>query len=109
MEQDKIYAQHILDAISAIEKFMGNKDYENFSKDQLLQDGIIRELEIIGEASKNLSEKFKSSIANLPWNDIAGMRDKLIHDYFSVDLDAVWKAVTKDIKELKSELLKQVG
>lgn len=109
MEKDNIYAQHILDAISTIEKFMTNKSYESFRQDRLLQDGIIRELEIIGEASKNFSEEFKSAIPDLPWKDIAGMRDKLIHDYFSVDLEAVWKAATKDIKELKTEILKKHG
>lgn len=108
MEKDKIYAQHILDAIAAIEKFIADKDYKSFSGDQLLQDGIIRELEIIGEASKSLSEEFKNLISNLPWKDIAGMRDKLIHSYFSVDLDAVWKAATRDIKELKGELIKKL-
>jgi uncharacterized protein with HEPN domain len=108
MEKDKVYARHILDAVSAIEKFMAGKDYENFSKDQLLQDGVIRELEIIGEASKHFSDEFKNSMPNLPWQDIAGMRDKLIHDYFSVDLDAVWKVATKDIKELKTEILKKI-
>lgn len=108
MEKDKIYAQHILDAVSAIEKFIAGGEYESFSGDKLLQDGIIRELEIIGEASKKLSEEFKSLIPNLPWKDIAGMRDKLVHDYFSVDLDAVWKAATKDIQELKSELIKKL-
>lgn len=107
MEKDKIYAQHILDAVAAIEKFIADKDYKSFSGDQLLQDGIIRELEIIGEASKGFSEEFKNSIPNLPWKDIAGMRDKLVHDYFSVDLDAVWKAATKDIKELKNDIVKR--
>lgn len=108
MEKDDIYAKHILDAIAAIEKFIADKDYEGFSNDQLLQDGIVRELEIIGEASKKLSDGFKSSIPALPWKDIAGMRDKLVHDYFSVDLDAVWKAAIKDIQELKNELLKKL-
>ncbi len=109
MEKDNIYAQHILDAIASIEKYMLDKNYESFSQDQLLQDGIIRELEIIGEASKNLSNEFKNTISILPWKDIAGMRDKLVHDYFSVDLDAVWKAATEDMKELKTELLKKLG
>ena len=109
MEKDKIYAQHILDAITAIGKFIADKDYASFSGDQLLQDGIIRELEIIGEASKNISVEFKISIPNLPWKDIAGMRDKLVHGYFSVDMDAVWKAATTDIQALKSELIKNLG
>lgn len=106
MEQDKIYAHHILDAVASIKKFLIGKDRCVFDEDELLQNGIIRELEIIGEAVKHLSVEFKDSIPSLPWKDIAGMRDKLIHNYFSVDLDAVWKAATKDVEELKAELLK---
>ena len=107
MDKDNVYAQHILDAIVSIEKFIAGGDYEKFSNDQLLQDGVVRELEIIGEATKKLSEAFKKSIPSLPWKDIAGMRDKLIHDYFSVDLEEVWKAATEDIELLKKELLKK--
>lgn len=106
MEKDKVYVKHVLDSIASIERFLARKDYGAFYEDELLQNGVIRELEIIGEAVKHLSNEFKASIPNLPWKDIAGMRDKLIHDYFSVDLDAVWKAATKDIEELKNELLK---
>ena len=109
MEKDKIYTQHILDAISAIEKFIATKNYNAFCNDELLQNGVIRELEVIGEASKKLSSEFKDSIPSLPWKDIAGMRDKLIHDYFSVDLDAVWKAATRDIEDLKNALIKKTG
>lgn len=107
MEHDKVYAKHILDAITSIEKFLAGKNYEIFCEDELLQNGVIRELEIIGEAVKHISDGFKSAIPGLPWKDIAGMRDKLIHDYFSVDLDAVWKAATKDVEELKTEILKK--
>lgn len=71
------------------------------------QDGIIRELEIIGEAAKKLSNDFKENNASIPWRKVIGMRDKLIliHDYFEVDAAAVWKTVKEDIPAFKRELL----
>ena len=69
----------------------------------MIHDAVIRELETIGEAVKLIDEKTKKK-ANLPWKDIAGMRDKLIHNYFGVDLDAVWLTVTKDLDALNKAL-----
>jgi uncharacterized protein with HEPN domain len=80
--------------------------------DHLIQDGVIRQLEIIGEASKRLSAEIKEKYLEIPWKDITGMRDKLIHDYFGVDLDAVWDTVEKDIPVLKNKLeslVKEMG
>jgi len=103
MDRDSIYKQHILDAISTIEKYIEGQTFDSFKGDLLLQDGIVRKLEVIGEASKRLSDEFKRGI-NLPWKKIAGTRDKLIHDYFKVDLEAVWKTVSEDLKELKNAI-----
>ena len=85
MEKDRAYVRHILDSISAIEGFISGVTYEKLTENKLLQNGIIRELEVIGEASKKLSEEFKASLPGVEWKSIAGMRDKLIHDYLSVD------------------------
>ena len=70
----------------------------------LVQDGVIRQIEIIGEATKKLSTGIRERYSEIPWKDIAGMRDKLVHDYFGVDLAAVWDTVKKDIPALKSRL-----
>ena len=107
-QQDKTYIKHILDSIGSIEEFLSGKDYGAFLSDKLLQDGVVRELEIIGEASKNISEELKSFLPAIPWKSVSGMRDKLIHDYFSVDLEAVWKTAKEDLPSLKSELLKKL-
>lgn len=70
----------------------------------LVQDGVIRQLEIIGEAVKSLSDKLRNQHHNVPWQDMAGMRDVLIHHYFGVDLDEIWLTVKKDIPELKKNI-----
>lgn len=106
--KDKFYIQHIVGSIETIEEFVGNVGFEDFLKDKLLQNGVIRELEIIGEAVTNLSDGFKNNLPDIPWRDIAGMRNKLIHEYFGVDLEAVWKVVEDNIVELKLILKKYV-
>jgi uncharacterized protein with HEPN domain len=101
---DSVYLRHILDAISRIEEYLHGVDEEMFYQHYLVQDGVIRQLEIIGEASKRLSREVRASCPNVPWPDIAGMRDKLIHDYFGVDLEAVWLTARDDIPALKAEV-----
>lgn len=103
-KDDKLYLYHIIDAIKTIEKYKERFSEEGFRSDNLVQDGIIRQIEIIGEASKRLSPVLRKKYNHIPWKDITGMRDKLIHDYFGVDIEAVWETVCKDIPELKKEI-----
>lgn len=99
-----VYLNHILDAISRIEEYTKDINYESFIINNLVQAGVIREMEIIGEATKRLNLEFKEKYQDIPWRRIAGMRDKLIHDYFGVDIDAVWLTVKKDLPILKKKL-----
>ena len=103
---DIVYLKHIRDAISRIEEYTKTVGHDDFIKNNLIQDGAIRQLEIIGEATKRISRQFKSNNPHIPWRDIAGMRDKLIHDYFGVDIEAVWDTVKRDIPALKKEVKK---
>ena len=107
MRDDTIYLKHILDAIARIESYIQGVDERVFKQNPLIQDGVIRQIEIIGEATKKLSKKLRAQNDHIPWQDIAGMRDKLIHDYLGVDIEKVWLTVIEDLPLLKKQI-KQV-
>ncbi len=98
------FLNDIYEAIQRIELYTKGIDYENFLKDIKTQDAVIRNLEIIGEAAKNISDDFKSKNPQLPWKDLAGVRDKLIHHYFGVNLEVVWYIIKDDLPPLKEEI-----
>lgn len=103
-----IYLLHIRDALSKIEEYtLFGKDA--FLKDAKTQDAVIRNLEIIGEAAKNVTEDFRTKHSHIAWRTIAGMRDKLIHDYFGVDLNIVWEVVEKEVPPLKQKIEKLIA
>jgi uncharacterized protein with HEPN domain len=104
IKDDAVYLRHILDAIGQIEEYVTGFDYEMFMRSRLVQDGVIRQFEIIGEATKNLSPDLRVRYSHVPWKDIAGMRDKLIHQYFGVDISAVWETVVHDLLLLKDDI-----
>ena len=100
-----IFLEHILESIENIEEFLHDASKEVFLKNKEKQSAVIRQIEIIGEAVKNLPAHFRKKYPDVPWKDIAGMRDKLMHQYFGVDLETIWKVCEEDIPELKQKLL----
>lgn len=104
IKDDTVFLRHILDAINQIEEYVAGLDQRAFMTSRLVQDGVIRQFEIIGEATKNLSQDLRKNYPDIPWKDIAGMRDKLIHQYFGVDMAAVWETVAKDLPALKDNI-----
>ncbi|MCZ7399524.1 MAG: DUF86 domain-containing protein [Candidatus Methanoperedens sp.] len=103
-KDDIVYLRHILDAISRIEEYIKGLNYDDFMDNHLVQDGVVRQIEIVGEATKRVSTEMREKYPDIPWRKMSGMRDKLIHDYLGVDLDAVWDTVEKDIPVLKDEI-----
>ena len=99
-----VFIKHIRDAIIRIKNFTLNHTKSKFLKDELVQSAVIRQIEIIGEASKNLSLSFRNKHSQIPFKDIAGMRDKLIHHYFGVDINSVWNTVKSDLPKLENQI-----
>ena len=102
-ERDRLFLKHVLAAIDDIESFTtGGRS--GFMADRKTQSAVVRQLEIIGEAVKNLSDALTASEPSVPWRQIAGTRDRLIHAYFSVSLDAVWVMIEQDLPSLRDNV-----
>lgn len=99
MKDDRVYLAHIRDDIERIEAFTA-AGRDQFFADPMIQDAVIRNLEVIGEAVNGLSDDLRSATPDLPWKQIAGMRDVLIHHYFGVKLETVWQVVVEHLPPL---------
>jgi uncharacterized protein with HEPN domain len=100
LKSDSAYLEHILDRANKIILFIEGMSEVQFLKDEKTQSAVIRELEVIGEASKRISEDFKNSNSTIPWKLMSGMRDVLIHDYEGVDAIIIWDTIQNDIPKL---------
>jgi len=100
VKNDRIYLQHILDSIKKIEHFVADGQ-DSFMQEAMIQDAVLRNFEVIGEATKRLSDATKSVRPEIPWRQIAGLRDVLIHDYMGVDLLEVWNVIVDRIPSLR--------
>ena len=104
MKHDEVYLHHILDAIGRIETYAAGLRRDTFFQEQMVQDAVVRQLEIIGEASHRLSDDFRDRHSFIPWRAIIGMRNRIAHDYLNIDLQVVWEVVQQDLPLLKDQI-----
>ncbi|MBI4712074.1 MAG: DUF86 domain-containing protein [Planctomycetes bacterium] len=98
------YLQDILDSIKDVQLFIGKMKYEKFLTDKKTVNAVVRSIEIIGEAAKHLPGSFRNKYPAVPWKKMAGMRDKLAHEYFGIDLSILWQTINEDIPPLEPKI-----
>jgi len=103
-KDDSVYLLHIMDAFVQIERYTDGVSHDDFMENSLLQDGVIRQLEIMGEASRSLSEDIRNDYPHIPWRQMIGLRNRMIHAYFNVNLQIIWEIVKGDIPDLKQKM-----
>lgn len=109
---EMLYLRHVLDAMDTVKEYLQGVNEEKFKNTRLIQDGVIRQIEIIGEAVRHVSKDIRKTYPEIPWQDVAGMRDKLIHGYFGVDIEKVWDTAQDDLPILREQverILKDFG
>lgn len=104
----RLFLQDIIDSISNIEEYTAGLTLEEFQTRKMVKDAVIRNFEIIGEASTHIPDEIKFKYASVPWRELKSVRNIVIHEYFGVDLDIIWKTIHKSLPGLKKEILKAV-
>lgn len=106
---DVVYLGHMASSVARISEFVGRVQREEFDREWTLQNALIRELEILGEAAGKLSTEFVEANPEVPWKEMTGLRHKLVHDYFEVDLDIVWRTATVNVPEIAAFVSNALG
>ena len=102
----RLFVRDILDCIEKIDELIGNMDLDRFIQDDKTKSAVVRKLEIIGEAAKNIPRQIRQNYRELPWTDMAGMRDKIAHFYFGIDHSIVWEVIKRRLPEMKPVIKK---
>lgn len=100
----QLYLDDILSSIAAIEEFTKKMTFEDFQNDRKTVDAVVRNLEIIGEAASNIPQELKNNYPTIPWRDMISMRNKIMHEYFGVDTEIMWKTIQEDLPSLKTKI-----
>ena len=100
----KILFEDILECIDKIENYTKNFNFDDFATSPMVIDAVVRNIEIIGEASKNVPDEIKVKYQQLPWKKIAGIRNRIVHEYFGVDISIIWFIISKELVHLKNEI-----
>lgn len=101
----KLFIEDILGAVDKIERYIEDLSYEKFLKNDMVVDAVVRNLEVIGEAAKNIPEDTKKQYPDIPWKRIIGLRNIAVHEYFGIDLSIVWEIITSNLPETKPKIL----
>ena len=104
-KDDTVYLRHIIDAFLQIERYTNGVTYEEFLSNSLLQDAVIRQLEVMGEAARNLSADLQNEYPAIPWRQMISLRNRMIHAYFNVNLQIIWEIIQGDIPNLKQDMM----
>lgn len=106
MKRDySLYIKDILDCIERVEEFVGDMNFDEFLADDKTSSAVVRKLQIIGEATKNIPKSITQKYDEVPWKEMARMRDKIIHFYFGVDYEIVWSVIKERLPEIKPTIL----
>lgn len=108
MRNYRLYLEDILNAMESIEEFIEDMDFEEFKADDKTSSAVIRKFEIVGEATKHIPDEIRQKYPQIPWREMAGMRDRLIHFYFGIDHKLVWTTIKERIPEVKPLIRKVV-
>lgn len=104
VKDDQVYVTHMLECIEKIEDYTGDDEYA-FCQSTLIQDAVIRNLQILAESSQRLSQTLKDNYPQIPWREVSGFRNVLVHDYLGIDLDTIWSVVAVELPTIKKALL----
>ncbi len=104
MRDDRAFLLHIRDALREVREFVQGTDYEGFLEDRMMQNAVMRSFEVVGEAARRVSPEFREAHPEVPWRLMGDFRNKLIHGYFALDLEVIWKTATEDAPSLLDQI-----